>query len=815
MFSVRPRGATEKDHEDERVANAGAQPGVFRQPGAIGVDENEAADGPAEEALEPRDPYIPEKEGEQEPQDKIDLFKGASIVEADAPQTEVLRRKHAILMDTLEEEAQRQAEERQQAQTDHEYYDHQQWTAQEAAVLMARGQAPLVFNEARGSIDWLCGTERRMRKDYRVRGRSREDDALAESKTKLVKYVDDVNLAAFHRSRTAKQMFISGLGWLEEGINLDPEKEMIYAGSEDWRRVFRDSRGREFDQSDWRYIHRRKIVDVDYACMLLPQAHNHLVSCSGRFNGLDDEEQDDIWYLGQHLTAAHSAQWSAESDGLFGGDYTVRRSGNGFDRGRRNSVELIETWYRVPEAVRVFADGPYFRKVFNPADPMHVKADKEKAFPMYSTVKWCMYVMISTKYQPCWDGRSPYRHGQFSLIPMFGYRRGSDGLMYGAMRGMRDPQDDLNKRRSKALFSLSVNQLTIKQGVVDDIEELREENSKADGILVVNGDITQSIRKEKYTGDVQANLEMAEADRVAIRNAGGVTGDNRGEDSSAVSGRAIIAKQQQGSLTTFELFDNYLLSFMLAGQRRLANIEQFCNQPWQVRIDPQGMGLPEWLHVNKFDERTGQYQNDITREQADFIVDQQDYHATLAQAAMDSMFDLLSKIATFAPNVVVNLLDLVVDSSDVPAKDVWVSRIRQMTGQTDPTKPPTPEQVAAEQDKQAKAKMMDDLNLATAQAKLKEILAKVNNTNAGAVLSNLNGLLAAVQAAAQIVTMPAIAPAADGLAQSAGFEDHTPNNAIVAAPQQTAVPPQLPVAGAPPALPAAPAAQPAQPMGGA
>jgi hypothetical protein len=175
----------------------------------------------------------------------------------------------------------------------------------------------------------------------------------------------------------------------------------------------------------------------------------------------------------------------------------------------------------------------------------------------------------------------------------------------------------------------------------------------------------------------------------------------------------------------------------MAGQRRMANIEQFCNQEWTLRLDPQGMRPAEWITVNKFDSRTGQYVNDITAGQVDFIVDQQDYRATLTQAAMDSMFELSRQMATFAPNVVLNLLDLVVENADVPGKEEWVARIRKMTGMRDPSKPPTPEEMQADQENAAKQQRIEEVNIQTAEAKLGELKSKINKTNADRVLSNL------------------------------------------------------------------------------
>ena len=40
-----------------------------------------------------------------------------------------------------------------------------QWTQEDAQALIERGQAPLVFNEVKPTIDWIIGTERRTRVD--------------------------------------------------------------------------------------------------------------------------------------------------------------------------------------------------------------------------------------------------------------------------------------------------------------------------------------------------------------------------------------------------------------------------------------------------------------------------------------------------------------------------------------------------------------------------------------------------------------------------------------------------------------------------
>ena len=701
----------------------------------------------------------------------------APEVPTPASTDELTKHRHRTLMDLLEYERDRQAEERMQMAIDEDYYDHLQWRPEDASVLMSRGQAPVVFNEARQTIDWIAGTEKRMRKDYKILPREPNDEQGAEIKTKVIKYTDDVNETQWHRSKAFKQAACAGLSWLEEGLNPDPEKEVIYSGMEDWRNVYRDSHSRSVDYNeDARYLFRRKVLDLDYATMLLPKSAEHLKSMAGRHD--DIEQGDDIWYLGERLTGAMDAEWS-DNISSFGERSAYMSRAGYFDNSRRRSVELLECWYRVPEKVEVFQGGQLSGKIYNPADPLHkmareqMQATGEGAF--YESVKFRMRIMIATKEAPCIDIPSPLRHNRFTMVPIFGYRRARDGSAYGSMRGMRDIQDDLNKRRSKALYALSVNRIVMDEGAVEDIEDTRQEAARPDGIIVKKQN--KALSFEKNVADFQANLELAQQDSQLLRNVGGVTNENLGRDTNAQSGKAIGLKQDQGSLTTSELFDNYLLAIKQAGRLRLSHIEQFYTDQKIIRITGESSPL-DWIELNKPDQETGQILNDITASQADFVVDTQDYRASMAQAAMEQMFDLLGKVATFAPQVVLQVLDLVVDTAEIKNKDEWVSRIRKLNGQRDPSKRPTPEDMQAEQAGKAKQAEVEQIQVDTAKAGLGKLLADIDLAKATiskldteGVLKRVESMYSALQAAQIVASIPGVTPAADEIAASAGLVD--------------------------------------------
>ena len=720
------------------------------------------------------------------------------VINPDAPSNanEDTHRRHATLMTTLRDERDLQGEERLQMAIDHDYYDHLQWREEDAQLLMDRGQAPLVFNESRQTIDWVSGMQKRMRMDEVVLPREQADQTSAEIKSKVFKYVSDANLAQWHESKAYKQMVIGGLGWLEEGINTDPGATLIYSGSEDWRNVYRDSRSRQFDMKDGRYMFRRKQTDLDYAIALLPDARKHLVQQAG----IADYEHgaangDDVWYLGERLTGSTDMVGSNSLGHQFRDRSAYIGGSEVKDSGRRLSVNLIECWYRVPEAIKVFASGPQRGKEFDPKNQGHVQLEADR-WKMYSAVTQRMRVMIATEAAPLWDGKSPLRHQNFLLVPIWGYRRGRDGLCYGLMRGMRDINDDINKRASKAIYAASSNRMTYEAGAFKDIELARQEAARPDMMLEVKR--KDMVSFEKPQADMAMNFELLSFDREMLRNVGGVTDANLGRDSNAISGKAIGLQQDQGSLTTSELPDNLRLAKQLAGRLRLSHIEQFMTEKQVIRIVGEGQPI-EWVTVNEQQE-DGSVLNDIANSEADYIIGERDYRETYAQAAMEEMMELLGKIATYAPQVVMNVLDLVVDSAEIKNKDEWVARIRKLNGQRDPTKAPTPDETAKQQKDNADNERAKAIQLETLQAGLDKLRGEVSKLDTESMLKRVESMFSALQAAQVVAMNPTVAPIADTIAQGAGFKDQAgqdPNipqpAAPMAPPPVELVPPQDPM----------------------
>ena len=73
-----------------------------------------------------------------------------------------------------------------QMSIDADFYDGQQWDAEDAEEVKSRFQMPLVFNEVAPMVDWLIGTEHRTRVDWKVLPRSEDDVKGADAKSKVL-----------------------------------------------------------------------------------------------------------------------------------------------------------------------------------------------------------------------------------------------------------------------------------------------------------------------------------------------------------------------------------------------------------------------------------------------------------------------------------------------------------------------------------------------------------------------------------------------------------------------------------------------------
>lgn len=683
--------------------------------------------------------------------------------EEEAPKGNVLdddehHRLHGQLLGFYQRELDRQSGNRIQQAIDEDYYDNDQWSEEDAQTLRDRGQAPICYNVISQTINWIIGSEKRGRTDFNVLPRGKEDAKPAQKKTQLLKYLSDVNRTPFHRSRAFEDAVKVGVGWLEDGVTDNDDGEPVYSRYENWRNMLWDSASTEYDIEDCRYVIRNKWVDLDVSIAYFPDRAELLersASASDRY-GADFANGDEVMDFSEEERETLSRGVSEHS-------------------ANRQRVRMLEVWFKKPERVQKVTDGAFRGEVFDQSDLRHQVAQANGMVAERMMMR--TYVAIMTTSGLCYVGPSPYKHNRYPFTPMWGYRRGRDGMPYGVIRALRDIQDDINKRASKAQFILSTNKVIMEEGAVKDVAEMMEEVARPDGVIVVQG-------QKRFEIDVDRELAASHMQLMSqgismIQSVSGVTDELMGKTTNAKSGVAIQARQEQGSMSTSKLFDNLRFAVQTQGEKQLSLIEQYFTDQKQFRITNQRM-TPEYVDIND-----GLPENDITRSKADFIISDAEWRASLRQAAAEQLMEMMTRLP---PQVALVMLDLVVESMDLPNREELVKRIRQVSGQRDPDATElTPEEQQAQQAQQAQAQLQQQM----AEANLRGLVAKavkdeVTAQKAMSEISNTNVKTQkdAVEAAQTAMIAPGILPVADALLKESGFVSASEEQAQQEAAQQ-------------------------------
>lgn len=706
---------------------------------------------------------------------------------------------HNKLLDSYVRELDRQYQNRNDMAIDEDYYDNIHWDEADAQTVRDRGQVPIVFNVISTAVNWVLGTEKRSRTDFHILPRRKEDSKPAERKSQILKYLSDCNRSPFHRSRGFADAVKVGLGWLEDAYEPDGDGEELVDRYESWRAMLWDSAGIELDLTDARYVYRTKWVDLDIAVAIFPERRG-LLELSARDN--------EPMFSASHNfgdQAMDAAEIEAER---------ANSPNNQINRYARKRVRIIECWYKTPRQLPKMSGGLFSGELYDERSPGHQEQIVSGEAEAVTKQLMRMHCALFTTAGMLWDGPSPYRHNKFPFTPIWGNRRGKDGLPYGMIRGLRDINDDINKRASKAQFLLSARQVLIEADVVEDHDETAAEIARPDAYVVVkSGSLGKNAIK------IETGREMAEAefkimahDISMIQTASGVTDENQGRKTNATSGIAIERRQDQGALSTAHFFDNLRFALQVQGEKKLSLVEQFMTDQKQFRITNM-RGKPEYITVND-----GLPENDIVRSKADYVITEADWRSSMRESAAAELMDLMVKLAPASPQLVMVMLDLVIESTDIHNRDEIVRRVREITGMADPdAEEPTPAQIAR-QEQAAKdsdlAERMKDAELQRLQSEAMKNQATAEKTKADAARSNLDSIggktRGAIDIVADMMAGPQLAAPADELLRDAGYVGRSEKEAaladaqsVIASQPQPQAPP-VGVTGAEPAAEAAP-----------
>ena len=170
-----------------------------------------------------------------------------------------------------------------------------------------------------------------------------------------------------------------------------------------------------------------------------------------------------------------------------------------------------------------------------------------------------------------------------------------EGDRYGAMAQLLDVQDEINKRRSKALHLMSVRQVRWERGAVEDINKARQELAKPDGVIETTPGMEFEVLKTGDMAAAQFNLlteAKTEIDAVSYNAAA------QGKDQKVQSGVALRAREMAGQTEVAPMFD-VLKHLDTRVYRKVWNrIKQYWKDEMWIRVTDDPTNL-RWVGLNK------------------------------------------------------------------------------------------------------------------------------------------------------------------------------------------------------------------------
>lgn len=555
------------------------------------------------------------------------------------------------------------------AREEYDFVRGKQWSEDDKAALTEKGRPALTINKIRPHLNILSGYQRVNRYEVNFEPRTSDDFESCELRKGVTKYImdncdyNDVESAVFMDG------IIGGIGWFHVFYDWD---YTAMEGEIDIERIspfdiYTDPEARKPDYSDAKFLCRAKWVDKDELCDIYPEHADDILSEFRRYD-MDEKEADmvgtePLWY----------------------------------NRDLKK-VRLIECWYKEREMQTryMMADGtisdvpPPIPTVI--ASPFQVPVDKVRLAVIMGDIK-------------LEEMDSPYQHGFFPFVPFTLYHYGEGDVPCGVVRDVKDPQREINKKRSQILHILNTQGnsglITETTAMTEEQQErYRKYGSKPGAIIEVNDGTLAGgrIREIQPSAPPVGLIQSAQESEADIPKITGINESMLGISSPQQSGRAIELNQRQAVTNIAPFFDNLRKSKRAIVQQlwgykgHKGLIPQYYTEEKVFRIVGK-TGEEQFVTVNQQvqvqDPQTGQLittvLNDLSQGNYDVIISDTPYSVSQRQGQFWALVDAVSKLGLPASIIFDKLIEL----SDIPDKQEIIQRLQSQQQQANAPQEPT------------------------------------------------------------------------------------------------------------------------------
>jgi hypothetical protein len=479
---------------------------------------------------------------------------------------------------------------------DHAFALGHQWTTEDTKELEKTNRAPLTINKTMPTLMVVGGHERGNRMRVRYLPVEQGDSFKAEIWSECARMVQEQGDIDFHKSDAFMDMLKGGRGFVELRVDFRLNDAGEIRGSRvlPWE-VRIDPSSSEYDMGDARYFLRAKEVSYEVLLDQWPDKSEEILQAQG-----------DALELGTNNKIG-----DRDSDY----DSTITR---GYDKGK-NTWQLIEAWYWQVEKVadyRAQNEGGRWEpikdknslRVLMAQNPLLQWEEKTQYKRQYYQAFVCGPVLLE-------NNKSPYEMDGIPYIGIFGIKDEETGRYVGMVHTMRDPQMELNKRRTQVLHILNQGAKSGwygPEGSFVDRDQWEEESAKPGVILEYAVEQGQQIPQPLTPPPLpSAFIQLEQMASVDLRDVSGVNIELMGLSQKDTPGIVTNQRQKQALTLLQNYFDNMRRSTKQMGRIILAMMQQYYTDGRQFEIpglkDPQTkqpagpVQMSEQLKIGRYD----------------------------------------------------------------------------------------------------------------------------------------------------------------------------------------------------------------------
>jgi len=557
------------------------------------------------------------------------------------------------------------------------YYSGDQWDEFDMQQLDDQGRPALTINTILPTINTVIGEQSAKRADIQFKPRGGGNQEVADVLTKVYGQISDNNKLDWVEAQVFQDGLIQDRGWFDVRIDFDDHiNGEVRVESKDPLDILIDPDAKHYDPRTWNEVFETKWMSLDEIEEVYGQGKAdklRMLAETGTTLGADSMEFEESRYGDVDEN---------ESTQQFPGDPENSRAVRTIRVIERQYYRMHDCMFYVDPVTGDKRTVPYAwgkKKRENFADQFGLDIVEKKM----RKVRWT----VSADTVILFDDWSPYAH--FTLVPYFPYFR--RGKPFGMVRNLLSPQEQLNKITSQELHIVNttansgwiVESGSLSGMTADDLEEHGAET----------GLVLEFNRGSTPPGKIPPNQIPTGLDRLGMKAASNIKqisgiGDAMlGQDSPEVSGVAIQAKQNRGSMMLQVPLDNLAKTRQYLAEKILQLVQSYYTEERVIQItdeeDPYKTREP--MAVNQMSPE-GEVINDLTLGEYDVIVSTAPARDNFDEMQFAEAIELRG-VGVPIPN------DMIVEYSHLSRKAEIADRIRQLEG----TAPPTEEQLQLQQ----------------------------------------------------------------------------------------------------------------------